>query len=126
MNRVPFDSTGDAPQGAHRLRLLGTGSANAWSAAVDALSQRIADHRYWSAWTPSSLLEVVATEFDRDGATVYMAGFIAEWRALESANIGTPQSRRQLEASLPAAGTSSARRVRVAGSTPRTMIPALR
>jgi hypothetical protein len=33
---------------------------------------------------------VVATEFDHDGATVYMAGFIAEWRALEAANIGIP------------------------------------
>jgi hypothetical protein len=90
MKSVPFDSSGDAPHGAHRLRLVGTGSADAWSDATAALSARIADHRYWSAWRLSSLLEVVGAEVGREGATVYMAGSIDEWRALTAARIRIP------------------------------------
>jgi len=90
MSPVPFEAGGDVQHGAHRLRLYGAGPADGWSTAVAALSQRIADSRYWSAWKPTSLLEVVAKEVETDGASLYMAGSIAEWRALAASRVGVP------------------------------------
>jgi hypothetical protein len=81
---------GDVLFGAHRLHLIGTGTPKAWSSAAQALSRRIADGRYWSAWAPSSLLEVVVAEVGPDGAVVYMAGSLAEWRALAASHVGIP------------------------------------
>ena len=90
MSSVPFEASGDVQHGAHRLRLSGTGPVEAWSTAVAVLTQRIADSRWWSAWRPSSLLEVIAADVGPDGATIYMAGSIAEWQALAASHVGIP------------------------------------
>jgi hypothetical protein len=87
---VRFKASGDVLHGAHRLRLSGTGSVAGWSTAAAVLSQRIADGRYWSAWRPPALLEVIAEEVAPDGATIYMAGSIAEWCALAASHVGIP------------------------------------
>jgi hypothetical protein len=90
MSAVPFEASGEVQYGAHRLRLSGAGSVDGWSTAAAVLSQRIADSRYWSAWSPPSLLDVVAAEVGPDGATIYMAGSIAEWQALAASQVGIP------------------------------------
>jgi hypothetical protein len=90
MSPVPFEASGEAQYGAHRLRLSGTGPVDGWSNAAAVLSRRIADSRWWSAWRPSSLLEVVAADLRPDGATIYMAGSIAEWQALAASHVGIP------------------------------------
>ena len=90
MSSVLLEASGDVQQGAHRLRLSGTGTVDGWSTAAVVLSQRVADSRFWSAWRPTSVLEVIAEDVGPDGATIYMAGSIAEWRALAASHVGIP------------------------------------
>lgn len=81
---------GEPEEGRHRLTIIGEATKDAWAAAGVALTERTRDHRLWSAWRASAFLEVVAFEVKSDRLVAYLAGSIAEWRALASVPMCSP------------------------------------